>query len=140
MRDKTGTATLRKDGYCMRTTFWKDSAKYLHRVIWEENHGAIPKGMLIHHKDNNPENNDIDNLQLVTTQEHRRIHSPLHEIINGKWMKRCGMCGVLKDPDKDYGQRPMKSGGTRPLTYCRKCDCIRAKIIVQKRKERGDAL
>ena len=43
---------------------------FLHREIWESHWGKIPKGFHIHHKDNNPLNNDIKNLQLVTPKEH----------------------------------------------------------------------
>lgn len=46
-----------------------------YRKIYEEFHGIkIPKFMEIHHVDGDHTNNNIDNLQLVTTQEHYDIH------------------------------------------------------------------
>lgn len=54
----------------------------LHHAIYEKAHGAIPKGMCIHHKDFNPLNNDLDNLMLVTLSEHMRIHKSF-----SKWNK-----------------------------------------------------
>lgn len=46
-----------------------------HRKIYEEYHGIkIPEGMEIHHIDGNHFNNDINNLKLVTWQEHYDIH------------------------------------------------------------------
>ena len=49
--------------------------KILHHAIWEYYHKQeIPAGMDIHHIDNNPLNNDISNLMLVTKSEHQRLH------------------------------------------------------------------
>ena len=50
-----------------------------HRFIYEKTFGPIPKdetgrSMEIHHIDNNHKNNNIDNLKLVTIQEHYDIH------------------------------------------------------------------
>jgi len=46
-----------------------------HRLIWEQHYGKIPKGYIIHHKDENRSNNDINNLQLLTTSQHAELHS-----------------------------------------------------------------
>lgn len=54
----------------------------LHRKIWEEFYGQkIPDGMVIHHKDFNPLNNSISNLELMTHEEHLSLHhkgQPIH--------------------------------------------------------------
>lgn len=47
--------------------------KLLHRLIWEKFYGEIPQGCHIHHKDENPTNNCIINLQLLTHSEHSII-------------------------------------------------------------------
>lgn len=46
----------------------------LHREVWKHHNGEIPDGHLIHHKDGDPTNNDIDNLELVTPSEHVDRH------------------------------------------------------------------
>lgn len=46
----------------------------LHRAIWKFYNGEIPKGYHIHHKDENKENNDIDNLELLSPSEHQKKH------------------------------------------------------------------
>lgn len=46
----------------------------LSRKVWEDEHGAIPKGLLIHHKDGNKLNDSIDNLELVSKSKHLAIH------------------------------------------------------------------
>jgi len=48
-----------------------------HNLIAEDVHGIIIKGsnLLVHHKDGNGLNNDLDNLQIMDRREHMRIHS-----------------------------------------------------------------
>lgn len=36
--------------------------------------GIVPAGYVVHHKDDNPLNNRLDNLQLVTRAEHSKLH------------------------------------------------------------------
>jgi hypothetical protein len=43
--------------------------EFLHRAVWEEHHGPIPKGMIIAFKDSNKLNCDIDNLVMITQSE-----------------------------------------------------------------------
>lgn len=45
-----------------------------YRKIWEQHFGLIPKGMEIHHKDSDHSNNKIENLMLVTPEEHFYLH------------------------------------------------------------------
>jgi hypothetical protein len=47
----------------------------MHRYVWEYYYGKIPKGYEIHHIDGNRGNNDISNLRILTTKEHRKYHS-----------------------------------------------------------------
>lgn len=57
--DKRGyeRATLSKEGKARR---------YLvYRLEWEAFNGPIPHGMQINHKDENPRNNNLDNLEIV---------------------------------------------------------------------------
>lgn len=51
-----------------------NTTKMLHRVIWEDNFGAIPEGFHVHHKDGNKDNNTIDNLELVDAYSHLSLH------------------------------------------------------------------
>lgn len=43
--------------------------KVLHRVIWEEHHGPIPKDSIVRHLDGDHDNNDISNLQLLPLRD-----------------------------------------------------------------------
>ncbi len=46
----------------------------LHRQIWIDSNGPIPVGMHIHHKDHDPENNSIENLETVSAGAHALHH------------------------------------------------------------------
>jgi len=46
----------------------------VHRVAWESHYGPVPEGCYIHHIDKDIHNNDINNLQCVTSSEHAKLH------------------------------------------------------------------
>jgi DNA-binding transcriptional regulator YiaG len=43
----------------------KRSLLLVHRIVWLTFKGAIPDGAAVIHKDGNPQNNHLDNLQLI---------------------------------------------------------------------------
>lgn len=69
-KTKLGELNENNKGY-----FRLPNNELLHRAVWEEYYGQkIPDGYVIHHKDENPKNNSIDNLQLMTIEEHIKHH------------------------------------------------------------------
>lgn len=72
-KGKPITGYNRPDGYRC-TTINKDK-RLDHIRIWENYHNKkLPKNMVIHHKDGNRQNNQINNLMLLTQAEHMNIH------------------------------------------------------------------
>lgn len=62
------------------------NSRPLAHIIWDHYNpdNKIRKGYLVHHKDKNPLNDNINNLQLMTTSQHMKIHNsginnPLYE-------------------------------------------------------------
>lgn len=47
----------------------------LHRVLWEDKHGPIPDGFVVHHIDGNRWNNEPENLELLSSAQHSRHHN-----------------------------------------------------------------
>lgn len=45
-----------------------------HVYVEEQANGPLPAGWEVHHKDENPQNNDPSNLERMTKEEHQKIH------------------------------------------------------------------
>lgn len=54
--------------------------RYMHIYVWEQANGQIPKGYEVHHKDLNRDNNNLLNLELLTVQEHKKLHTKLNKL------------------------------------------------------------
>lgn len=50
----------------------------MHRDVWEFDNGEIPQGYDVHHIDRDRSNNNIDNLKLLSKQEHARRYATGH--------------------------------------------------------------
>ena len=49
-----------------------------HRDVWQEHHGALPPGYVVHHVNGDHDDNRIENLQALTPAAHKRVHVVLH--------------------------------------------------------------
>jgi len=53
--------------------------KQLSRVVMEEHLGRpLSSNEHVHHKDGDPSNNELDNLEVLNVVEHRALHGPCH--------------------------------------------------------------
>ena len=73
METKFGNAYQRTDGY-IQITSGQYKGKLLHRLIYEEVFGSIPKGYAIHHIDGDKTNNNPGNLMLLSKSNHHKLH------------------------------------------------------------------
>lgn len=48
--------------------------KRLHVYVWEYHNGAVPEGYHVHHIDHEKSNNEIENLQLLSKDDHLKLH------------------------------------------------------------------
>lgn len=60
--------------YYERKSCSKGEERKLHRAIWVETNGPIPKGCVIHHINSDVDNNNIENLQCMTVFDHNSLH------------------------------------------------------------------
>ena len=59
--------------------------KFLHRFVWEQANGQkVPRNCVIHHLDGDIDNNELENLQLMTRKDHSRLHRLHPELANEK--------------------------------------------------------
>lgn len=57
---------------------YRDKYAYEHHVVWWiHNHEIIKPGFEIHHINGNHQDNKIKNLKLITSKEHKLIHSKI---------------------------------------------------------------
>lgn len=74
---------------------WKGTTIYLHREKLKLELDLTDEqmeGLDVHHKDRNKDNNDIENLQLMSREKHNQLHGVLNRNENSKRhvCKRCG--------------------------------------------------
>ncbi len=85
-----------------------------HHIIWEAVNGPIPDRCEIHHIDENKQNNDLENLQLLSISDHQRTHSSHYARLNGEWLRICPDC--------------RNAGPDRKRPTCDPCRARRARI------------
>lgn len=64
-----------KTGYYLSSRPINGKRVRLHRFVWENSNGEIPKGYAVHHIDRDKDNNDINNLKLMQLAEHIKYHA-----------------------------------------------------------------
>jgi hypothetical protein len=52
----------------------------VHRVVWEEWNGPVPKGHCVHHVNGDKYDNTLENLELLPTVEHHKLHYKLRGV------------------------------------------------------------
>lgn len=78
---------------------------FVHHVVICEAYGLteIPRGWCVHHCDENPHNNDLSNLVLLTLRDHTRLHHALKGATTiskestAKWLEAHGTPFVRED-------------------------------------------
>jgi hypothetical protein len=73
--------TPRKEKYYNPTTRINGRQVLQSHKVWCESNQLhrIPKGIIVHHLDNNPKNNKPENLQLLENKYHHKFHTTMQQ-------------------------------------------------------------
>ena len=107
----------------------KDKLISYPKLIMEEYLGRkLLDNEIVHHIDGNPLNNDISNLQVLTYEEHNRLHFKSYydkEVI-------CEVCGrpfIWTAKRQGFFQRDLNRNKNRIITCSRRCSNIYGRYI-----------
>lgn len=84
----------RKPRYENQACHYQQSVQ-IHQVIWRYHYGEIPDGYVVHHRNLNPADNDISNLQLLTNAEHQQLHRAMEGAIRKNKQLVCKNWGKI---------------------------------------------
>ena len=98
---------------------WKEGHPFAeHRIVYEKHFGPIPEGFHVHHKNEDTRDNRIENLELLSPSDHKRMHSKRYRRDeSGEWFKVCHTCGVEKSISEFHSQNK----GTTHRRDCKPC-------------------
>jgi len=99
--------------------------------VWIDANGPIPDGCVIHHKNNNAIDDRIENLQMMTANEHNDIHIP------DKTRGRKGITWSMKDVICIKCGVGYRAKVQRKNTLCPSCACASEKESKRRYKERN---
>ena len=100
------------------------------RYVWESINGPIPKGMVIHHLDENKLNDEISNLVCITRSQHTSIHTKgKTKNITDDWKKS------MSETHKGKKLGPMSDEHKRKISESKKGKHISNKNMFKPRSE-----
>lgn len=95
-KGKTLKACAAKNGYCV-VNVGRSRTQYVHRLVTEAFIGKIPHGMTVNHKDGNKNNNNVENLEIVTYSENH-LHA----------FRELGRTPTCKDKTNTSASKPVE--------------------------------
>lgn len=105
MKGKTGEKHHLWKGDCddqhgYLTRVFEGKRYFVHRIVFAQALGLhpnqLPPSLDIHHIDENPLNNELDNLTLCTRQGHKRIHERMKQDSDSLRLKKSSLRDALK--------------------------------------------
>lgn len=120
--------------YCLQDAEGKVTTKYVHRLIAENFilNGPLPNKYQIHHKDHNPKNNSVENLQVLAPLEHQQLHKDLGYHHSPQWLERKAEKDRIKQLER---QEKLKHGRHLSEEHKRKISETRIRLFKERRGE-----
>lgn len=125
-----GFGSITKKGYVRGFDKASGRQRMLHNLVWEQHRGLIPENYQVHHINGIKTDNRIENLELLSPIEHKRLHSGCFRDEQGEWHKPCRKCGIEKHLETNFYKR---KDGISP--WCK--GCCKENVMLNKRKRRA---
>lgn len=109
--------SIAKDGH-YRILGWKNGKakhQYAARMIWEYYNGKIEGDLILHHKDFNKLNNNLDNLELLSNSKHNQVHYPYRK--DGGFFRRGRNHKIIRISYLDYKEDVYNGSVDNTHTY-----------------------
>lgn len=100
----------------------------LHRLIWTTVNGEIPEGMQVNHIDENPENNCISNLNLMTAKENSNWGTRTERIISKTTNGKCSLPILASSTLKNIYFPSMMEAERNGFLASNVCNCCKGKL------------
>jgi len=96
-----------KSGYYICSVKSRTFKNWLHQYVYEKEAGKIPEGFHIHHKDRNKDNNLIENLILLSSEDHSKEHGEYKYSNPERYRKQCEHLNKIR-PKHVWPEDPIK--------------------------------
>lgn len=114
MRERYRSPWFNLQGYLACTVRFEDGSKrtvLAHREVVEKFlERTLDRYEVVHHKDGNPRNNDISNLEVLSLSAHTSLHSRPAELVQAS-CRECGCLFELLARKVRHNQEKRKSPG-----------------------------
>lgn len=120
-----------KDGY--EVVKINGEKKRLHRYVMEQYLGRkLLPSEVVHHKDENKTNNNIDNLIITSHIAHNHLHNPKLPLPESR---KCNKCLQVKPRSEFYIVYQRNRNRTIVYSKCKQCE--KSRITVQRRNKKS---
>ena len=110
--------------------------KFLHQAVWVAYNGPIPPGYDPHHKNENKEDNRIENLELLTKEEHGRLHAIAYWATQHATLRTCHGCGKKTSRIKWCSQLCINRDAARTAYHELRSDPVKWEAYLKREREK----
>jgi hypothetical protein len=106
-----------------------------HLVWWKHHQSVVPDGHVLHHKNEDPRDNRIENLELLTASEHSKRHAE-ERAFAAQEEAQCGTCSAVFTLSRSKLSQRKKQSDSGLLFCSKKCSVAKQQASKKKKPVR----